>query len=109
MSASSKKSTAADDARFYQTASEFFPAQAPTALTYDDVSLATRFSDILPRDTHLDTTLSDSLSLSMPIISADMDTVTESSMAIGMALNGGLGLILDNLGEAEQIREVERV
>jgi IMP dehydrogenase len=110
MSASPKKSpTASDDARFYQAADEFFPAHAPTALTYDDVTLATRYSEVLPRETHLDTSLSESLKLSMPIISADMDTVTESSMAIGLALNGGLGLIHYNLSEAEQIREVERV
>jgi len=109
MSASPKKSPPADDARFYQTAGDFFPAQAPTALTYDDVTLATLYSDVLPRETRLDTSLSDSLHLSMPIISADMDTVTESAMAIGMALNGGLGLIHYNLGEAEQVREVERV
>jgi len=111
MSVSPKKSreAALGDARFYQPAAEFFPGQAPTALTYDDVTLATRFSAVLPRETRLDTSLSDSLHLPMPIISADMDTVTESTMAIGMALNGGLGLIHYNLSEAEQIREVERV
>jgi IMP dehydrogenase len=110
MSASPKKSPIpGDDAKFYQPAAEFFPSQAPTALTYDDVTLATLYSDILPRDTRLDTSLSDALHLSMPIISADMDTVTESAMAIGLALNGGLGLIHYNLSAAEQIREVERV
>ena len=111
MSASPKKSreAAADDARFYLPVGEFFPSQAPTALTFDDVTLATQYSEVLPRETRLDTSLSDALHLPMPIISADMDTVTESTMAIGMALNGGLGLIHYNLGEAEQIREVERV
>ncbi len=111
MSASPKKSrdAASDDARFYLPSAEFFPGQAPTALTYDDVTLATQFSEVLPRETRLDTSLSESLHLPMPIISADMDTVTESAMAIGMALNGGLGLIHYNLGEAEQVREVERV
>ena len=111
MSASPKKSreAAADDARFYLPAGEFFPSQAPTALTFDDVTLATQYSEVLPRETRLDTSLSDALHLPMPIISADMDTVTESTMAIGMALNGGLGLIHYNLGEAEQVREVERV
>ncbi|HVU39223.1 MAG TPA: IMP dehydrogenase, partial [Opitutales bacterium] len=111
MSALPKKTREAspDDACFYQAAGEFFPGQAPTALTYDDVTLATRYSEVLPRETKLDTSLSDTLHLSMPIISADMDTVTESAMAIGMALNGGLGLIHYNLGEAEQVREVERV
>jgi IMP dehydrogenase len=111
MSASPKKSreAAADDAQFYLPAATFFPSQAPTALTYDDVTLATLYSEVLPRETRLDTTLSDALALPMPIISADMDTVTESAMAIGMALNGGLGLIHYNLGEGEQVREVERV
>jgi IMP dehydrogenase len=100
---------AALDAKFYLTADEFFPREAPTALTYDDVTLATLYSEVLPRETRLDTSLSDALHLSMPIISSDMDTVTESAMAIGMALNGGLGLIHYNLSEADQVREVERV
>src|SRR5271156_6511972 len=80
------KETAAIDAQFYQAADEFFPKQAPTALTYDDVTLATLFSEVLPRETKLDTALSESLHLPMPIVSSDMDTVTESAMAIGMAL-----------------------
>ena len=101
--------TAALDALFYQAADEFFPKQAPTALTYDDVTLATLFSEVLPRETKLDTALSESLHLPMPIVSSDMDTVTESGMAIGMALNGGLGLIHYNMSERHQVREVERV
>ena len=94
---------------FYLPAEKFFPAAFPTALTYDDVSLATLYSDILPRETRLDTVLSPRLKLSLPIISADMDTVTESRMAIAMALQGGLGLIHYNMPTAEQVREVERV
>ncbi len=100
---------ARDDERFYQPADEFFPATAPTALTYDDVTLATRYSEVLPRETRLESSLSDRLPLSMPIISSDMDTVTESGMAIGMALNGGLGLIHYNMAEKDQVHEVERV
>jgi IMP dehydrogenase len=97
------------DAQFYQTADSFFTAQHGLALTYDDVSLATLYSQILPRNTQLDITLAEGLRLNIPIISADMDTVTESRMAIAMALNGGLGLIHYNMTEKEQLVEVSRV
>jgi IMP dehydrogenase len=99
----------ATDAQFYQPADDFFSAHRGLALTYDDVTLATQFSEILPRDTQLDTSLAESLNLNIPIISADMDTVTESRMAIGMALNGGLGLIHYNMAEGDQLSEVSRV
>ncbi|MDR2862708.1 MAG: IMP dehydrogenase [Puniceicoccales bacterium] len=98
-----------EDELFYKAASAFFPENACEALTYDDVSLATRYTEVLPRQTRLDTVLSDRLSLSLPIISSDMDTVTESKMAIAMALNGGLGLIHYNMSEAEQVRRVRKV
>jgi IMP dehydrogenase len=97
------------DSQFYQDADSFFKSNSPTALTYDDVSLATRYTEILPRDAKLDTRLSDSLELHMPIISADMDTVTESEMAIGMALAGGMGFIHYNMPEKEQLRQVAKV
>ena len=97
------------DAEFYQTAERFFPNQSGTALTYDDVTLATLYSEILPRDTQLDTTLADSLQLNIPVVSSDMDTVTEARMAIAMALNGGLGLIHYNMPEKQQLSEVSRV
>lgn len=97
------------DSDFYLPADRFFASNLPSALTYDDVSLATLHSEILPRDTDLATSLSDSLNLQIPIISSDMDTVTESRMAIAMALNGGLGIIHYNLGSKEQIKEVARV
>ena len=100
---------ALSDALFYRNADEFFPAQRDAALTYDDVTLATLYSEILPRETDLTTTLAPGLQLRMPIISADMDTVTESRMAIGMALNGGLGLIHYNMPERQQLSEVSRV
>jgi IMP dehydrogenase len=103
------RETALADAQFYQAADEFFPAAAPTALTYDDVTLATLYSEVLPRETKLDTALSEALHLPMPIVSSDMDTVTESAMAIGMALNGGMGLIHYNMSEKNQVHEVERV
>ena len=97
------------DAEFYQGADTFFRAQQSTALTYDDVTLATLLSDVLPREAQLHTSLAEGLELNIPIISADMDTVTEARMAIAMALNGGLGLIHYNLPEKEQLAEVSRV
>ncbi|MBR7105915.1 MAG: IMP dehydrogenase, partial [Opitutales bacterium] len=97
------------DDTFFLDADAFFTQNAAFGLTYDDVSLATQYSDVLPRDTRPDTTLSDSISLSLPMISSDMDTVTESQMAIGMARNGGLGLIHCNMSQQEQLLEVSRV
>ncbi len=97
------------DSQFYLPADDFFVEQRRTALTYDDVTLATLHSEILPRDTQLTTPLAEGLTLHIPVISADMDTVTEARMAIGMALNGGLGLIHYNMTEKEQLREVSRV
>jgi len=97
------------DSQFYQAAEDFFPAQAGTALTYDDVTLATLYSEVLPKDTQLSAPLAEGLQLSIPIVSADMDTVTESRMAIAMALNGGLGLIHYNMPEADQLYHVSRV
>jgi IMP dehydrogenase len=93
----------------YLSADEFFPLHPSEALTYDDVSLATNFSDILPRQARLATQLSPGLQLQLPIISADMDTVTEADMAIAIALNGGLGLIHYNLSEKQQVKEVTKV
>ena len=61
------------------------------------------------RDTMLDTRLADGLELHLPLISADMDTVTEHRMAISLALNGGLGLIHYNMPEKQQLKEVSRV
>jgi IMP dehydrogenase len=94
---------------FYQNADQFFLNSLPIGLTYDDISLATLYSDVLPRQTNLATKLSPSLELQIPIISSDMDTVTESKMAIQMALNGGLGLIHYNMSDDSQVREVARV
>jgi IMP dehydrogenase len=97
------------DAEFYQTADAFFRANLPVALTFDDVSLATLYSEILPKDADTSTDLSDALKLSIPVISSDMDTVTEARMAIAMALNGGLGLIHYNMPAKDQVKEVARV
>jgi IMP dehydrogenase len=97
------------DDRFYQPTKEFFSSHRLLGLTYDDVSLATNYSEILPREVRVETQLSERLRLHIPIISADMDTVTESSMAIAMALNGGLGLIHYNMSEERQAKMVARV
>jgi IMP dehydrogenase len=106
--APTRKSASLDTA-FYKPAGEFFPTHHNVALTYDDVTLATLYSEILPRDASLETTLADGFRLQAPIISADMDTVTESRMAIAMALHGGLGLIHYNMPERQQLSEVGRV
>ncbi len=97
------------DSKFYKPADAFFPAYNNIGLTYDDVTLATLYSEILPRETHLETRLAENLHLNIPVISADMDTVTESRMAIAMALNGGLGLIHYSMAEREQLSAVSRV
>jgi IMP dehydrogenase len=97
------------DATFYKPAEAFFSAYSNIGLTFDDVTLATLYSETLPRETQLDVTLAEGLHLSIPVISADMDTVTEARMAIGMALNGGMGLIHYNMPEREQLSEVSRV
>ena len=97
------------DSQFYQAAETFFPKHVSLGLTFDDLTLATLYSEILPRDTQLETHLADGLLLNIPVISADMDTVTESRMATAMALNGGLGLIHYNMPERQQLSEVSRV
>src|SRR5258708_17183084 len=97
------------DSKFYKTADAFFSAYSHLGLTFDDVTLATLYSEVLPRDTQLDTRLADGLQLNIPIISSDMDTVTESRMAIAMALNGALGLIHYNMPDREQLSQVSRV
>lgn len=97
------------DAQFYKSADEFFPANTSVALTYDDVTLATLHSDVLPRETNLDTQLHERLALHLPIVSADMDTVTEAPMAIAMARAGGMGIIHCNMPERQQLSEVSRV
>ncbi|MEO6788687.1 MAG: IMP dehydrogenase, partial [Chthoniobacteraceae bacterium] len=97
------------DDQFYQPADKFFPTHSGVGLTYDDVTLATLYSEVIPRDANLDTQLHERLHLRLPIISADMDTVTESPMAIAMARAGGLGLIHCNMPERQQLSEVSRV
>jgi IMP dehydrogenase len=103
------KETDSFDSKFYKPADAFFPAYSSIGLTFDDITLATLYSEVLPRDTQLETHLADGLHLNIPVISSDMDTVTEARMAIAMALNGGLGLIHYNMPERQQLSEVSRV
>ncbi len=79
------------------------------AWTFDDVLLLPAFSDILPDAVSVNTNLTNALSLNTPLISAAMDTVTESSMAISMARGGGVGVIHKNMSIERQRVEVERV
>ena len=79
------------------------------ALTYDDVLLTPKYSEILPSETKIKTKLSNNLSLKIPIISSAMDTVTESSMAIKIARLGGIGVIHRNLDIKNQIFEIRKV
>jgi IMP dehydrogenase len=76
------------------------------ALTFDDVLLVPRYSDILPREANLDTRLTRDISLKIPLISAAMDTVTESRLAITVAQEGGIGIIHKNMSAEEQARQV---
>lgn len=82
-----------------------------TGLTYDDVLLIPAYSEVLPREVDISTRFSRNISLNIPIISAAMDTVTESSMAIAMAREGGIGVLHKNMSieaQANQIRRVKR-
>ena len=81
------------------------------ALTYDDVLLIPAYSKILPRDVEIKTKFSKNISLNIPIISAAMDTVTESRMAIAIAQEGGLGVLHKNMSieaQAKKVRKVKR-
>jgi len=79
------------------------------ALTFDDVLLVPAYSEVLPRDTSLATRLTRNITLNIPLVSAAMDTVTESRLAIAMAQEGGIGIIHKNLSADEQAKEVARV
>ena len=81
----------------------------PEALTFDDVLLVPRLSEVHPRDVKLGTRLSRRIPLNIPIVSAAMDTVTESELAIALAREGGIGVIHKNLSIAEQVGQVDRV
>lgn len=78
-------------------------------LTYDDVLLVPAYSKVLPRETNLSTKFSRNIQLNIPIVSAAMDTVTESKMAIAMAQEGGIGILHKNMSIEAQANEVAKV
>jgi len=79
------------------------------ALTFDDVLLEPKYSEILPSQVLTETSLSNNLNLNIPILSSAMDTVTESKMAISIAKAGGIGVIHRNLNIKDQISEIKKV
>src|SRR5436309_5370294 len=81
----------------------------PTALTFDDILLVPQHSTVLPNQVDVSTRLTRRIRLHIPLLSAAMDTVTESRLAIAMAQQGGLGVIHKNLSIEEQASEVDRV
>ncbi|QQM67806.1 IMP dehydrogenase [Actinomyces weissii] len=84
---------------------------APTGLTYDDVLLLPRLTDVIPSEVDTSSRLTRRITLKVPLLSAAMDTVTESEMAIAMARQGGMGVLHRNLSieeQAQQVRQVKR-
>jgi IMP dehydrogenase len=85
------------------------PKIAQDAITFDDVLLVPAFSDFIPSDADTHTRLTRGIELNIPLVSAPMDTVTESALAIALAQEGGIGIIHKNLSIENQAREVEKV
>ncbi len=79
------------------------------ALTFDDVLLVPQKSSILPKEVNLKTKLTQKIEMNIPLLSAAMDTVTESGMAVALAREGGIGIIHKNLSIEEQASMVDRV
>ena len=79
------------------------------ALTFDDVLLVPQYSSVLPQETDLSTKLTKQVNLKIPIVSAAMDTVTESRMSIALAELGGIGIIHKNISIPDQAKEVSLV
>jgi IMP dehydrogenase len=79
------------------------------ALTFDDVLLVPGYSEVHPRDVDTSTQLTRDITLNIPLVSAAMDTVTESGLAIAIAQEGGIGIVHKNLPVLEQVEEVDRV
>ena len=81
----------------------------PEALTFDDVLIQPEYSNVLPSQAEVSTYLTNKIKLNIPLISSPMDTVTESSLAIAIALKGGMGIIHKNMSITEQVDEVKKV
>ena len=81
----------------------------PEALTFDDILLVPAHSSVLPREVSLNTHLTRSITVNVPILSSAMDTVTEARLAIALAQEGGLGIIHKNMSIAQQAKEVQSV
>ena len=79
------------------------------ALTFDDVTLAPKYSEILPSQVDTSIKITNNLQLKVPLLSSAMDTITESKMAIAVAKAGGLGIIHRNLNIKDQILEIKKV
>ena len=79
------------------------------AITFDDVLLVPAYSEVIPNEVNLETKLTNKIKLNIPFMSASMDTVTESKMAISMARQGGIGIIHKNMSIEEQALEVDKV
>ena len=84
-------------------------SQLPEALTFDDILLLPNFSEVLPLETDVGTMLTREIKMRIPLVSAAMDTVTESVTAISMAREGGIGIIHRNMSVAVQAQEVNKV
>src|SRR5688500_18179252 len=78
-------------------------------LTFDDVLLMPSYSDVLPRDVNIQTQLTSSITLNIPMLSAAMDTVTEASLARALAREGGLGILHKNMSTEQQAAQVRKV
>jgi IMP dehydrogenase len=78
-------------------------------LTYDDVLLIPAYSEVLPREVSIKTKFTKNIELNIPIVSAAMDTVTESAMAIAIAREGGIGVLHKNMAIDQQATEVRKV
>src|SRR5882757_6863708 len=98
-------------ARINSSKSPLPPKFFGDGLTFDDVLLLPAYSDVLPRETDIRTQLTKKISLNIPMLSAAMDTVTEATLAIALAREGGMGILHKNMSpekQAEQVRKVKR-